>query len=435
MAYVPVSGLVPFARNARTHSEAQVAEIAGSIRAFGFVNPILVDEAGGIVAGHGRVAAARLLGLPKVPVIHLRGLTEVQRRQLVLADNRIALNAGWDAEMLRLELKDLKALGASLDGLGFSEKELAGALQAPTRGRTDPDFTPAPRATDIKRGDVFELGQHRLLCGDCTKGKDVGRLIASLRAALCVTSPPYASQRRYDETSGFRPVPPDEYVRWFESVQASIASALAADGSYLLNIKEHCEDGQRHLYVKDLTLAHVRLWGWRFIDEFCWRDTKNGVPGGWPNRFKDAWEPVFHFSRGAEIKLHPLANGTESAAVFDYSARTQKTRTGSGLLGVKATSEREGLARPSNVIECAAASTGGHSAAFPVALPAWFIRAFTDAGDMVLEPFSGSGTTLIAAEGLGRSCCAVEISPAYCQVAIDRWEAFTGKKARKVASA
>ena len=176
----PIERLVPYARNARTHTEAQVAEIAGSIRAFGFTNPILVGEAGDVVAGHGRLAAARKLGLSEVPVIVLEGLSETQRRQLVLADNRIALNAGWDLEMLRLELKDLADLGADLSILGFDEDELAAALSpAATMGLTDEDDVPDVGAVPVSRaGDIWCLGAHRVICGDSTNGDIVRALLA-----------------------------------------------------------------------------------------------------------------------------------------------------------------------------------------------------------------------------------------------------------------
>src|SRR2546421_49815 len=139
----PVGRLIPSPRNARTHSDAQVAEIAGSIRAFGFTNPILVGDDGDVIAGHGRLGAARLLGLAEVPVIPLRGLSEVQRRQLMLADNRIALNAGWDVEMLNLELKELSVIGTDLAALGFTAEELAAALNPPSEGLTDENEIPA----------------------------------------------------------------------------------------------------------------------------------------------------------------------------------------------------------------------------------------------------------------------------------------------------
>jgi hypothetical protein len=178
LEFWPVDRLVPSARNARTHSDAQVAEIAGSIRAFGFTNPILVGEQGDVVAGHGRLAAARQLGLSDVPVILLQVLTELQRRQLVLADNRIALNAGWDLEMLNLELKDLSALGADLTLVGFTTQELAAALApAVSTGLTDENEAPAlAEAAVTVTGDIWGMGAHRLACGDSTDG-DVVRTL------------------------------------------------------------------------------------------------------------------------------------------------------------------------------------------------------------------------------------------------------------------
>src|SRR6266478_2627218 len=191
--YWPLERLIPFARNARTHDPAQVAEIAGSIRAFGFSNPILVSAEGDIIAGHGRLAAARQLGLHEVPVIVLSDLSELQRRQLLLADNRIALNAGWDLAMLRLELKDLAVLGADLAALGFTTQELAQAL-APPRGTglTDEDEVPELSENTVTRiGDIWCAGAHRIACGDCMDGNTVSALLAGITPNLMVTDPPY----------------------------------------------------------------------------------------------------------------------------------------------------------------------------------------------------------------------------------------------------
>jgi len=210
-------------------------------------------------------------------------------------------------------------------------------------------------------------------------------------------------------------------------VASAIAGVLAAVGSYLLNIKEHAEDGQRHLYVKDLFIAHVRQWGWRFVDEFCWRKTDNGVPGGWNNRFKNAWEPIGHFSRSETIKFYPYAVGHHSDDVFDYSPDNPKSTSGSGLLGSGPRERHEGLARPSNVIEARTESNqGSHSAPFPRAIPEFFIKAFSDSGDIVLDPFSGSGTTMAAAHVLARIGYGIEISPAYCDVILRRMEQLAG---------
>jgi site-specific DNA-methyltransferase (adenine-specific) len=242
--------------------------------------------------------------------------------------------------------------------------------------------------------------------------------------------------------SGFRPVAPEDYVDWYRGVAATIASVLVGDGSYFLNIKEHAEDGQRHLYVKDLFIAHVRQWGWRFVDEFCWRKTDNGVPGGWGNRFENAWEPIAHFTRSEAIKFHPFAVGHRPEDCFDYWPDNPKSSSRSGLLGTGARGEaagkagsrdedgrHAGIARPSNVIEARTESNqGSHSAPFPRAVPEFFIKAFSDSGDVVFDPFLGSGTTIAAAHGLGRTGYGVEISPAYCDVILRRIAELTGEE-------
>src|SRR6516162_6721808 len=189
----PVGRLIPSARNARTHSDAQIAEIMGSIRAFGFSNPILVGAEGDVIAGHGRLAAARQLGLAEVPVIIVSGLNELQRRQLILADNRIALNAGWDLDMLHLELKDLSALGADLAKLGFTTQELARALSPPGgAGLTDEDEVPEQSDNVVTaNGDVWCAGPHRIACGDSTDAAAVAALLGDMRPQLMVTDPPY----------------------------------------------------------------------------------------------------------------------------------------------------------------------------------------------------------------------------------------------------
>jgi DNA modification methylase len=433
----PIEKLIPYARNSRTHSDQQIAQVAASIREFGFTNPVLIDSEDGIIAGHGRVMAARKLGLAEVPCIRLGHLTETQKRAYIIADNKLALNSGWDEEMLGLELAELSDLDFDMGLIGFSEDELAGILadeEIPTVG--DEEEIPEPPANPVTvQGDVWTLGTHRLLCGDCRSHSDVEKLLAGSKINVAVTSPPYASQRKYDESSGFKPIPPDEYVEWYSDVAANIMVNLAGDGSYFCNIKEHCEDGQRSLYVKDLTLAHVREWGWRFVDELVWRNTKNGVPGGWPNRFKNAFEPIFHFSINQEIKFRVDAVSVDSDSTFDYSPDTAKTSTGSGFVsGEKAGGYKQGKARPSNVLEIGASSESDHSAAYPIALPEFFIKAFSDNGDMIFDPFMGSGTTMIAAEKNGRHSCGTEISPKYCDVIVKRWQDFTGKKAIHEAS-
>jgi len=419
----PIDRLVPYAKNPRTHSDAQVAQIAASIAEFGFNAPLLVDSKAGIIAGHGRLLAARKLGLAEVPVIVLDHLSEIQKRAYLIADNKLTLLGGWDEGLLAHEFAALESDGFDLGLTGFSEQELAELLRGDGAGGPEPEEEEIPEAPAVavtQPGDLWLIGKHRLLCGDCRDAGAVALLFEGRKANVVVTSPPYATQREYDPASGFRPVAPEEYLDWYRVVAENIASVLAADGSYFLNIKEHAEDGQRHLYVKKLIIAHVEQWDWRFVDEFCWRKTDNGVPGGWGNRFKNAWEPIFHFTGSrCEIKFRPEAVSHQSDGAFDYSPDTPRSNSGSGLLGEHP--RREGLARPSNVIEAKTEdSQGSHSAPFPRGIPEFFIRAFSDPRDAVFDPFLGSGTTIVAAVLLDRVGYGIEISPAYCDVVVRR---------------
>lgn len=328
----PIAKLIPYTRNARTHSEEQIAQIADSILEFGWTNPILVDEKGVVIAGHARLLAARKLGMEEVPVVVLAHLSEAQKRALVIADNKLALNAGWDDELLRGEILALKDDGFDLDLLGFSDDELRLLLPDETGDNAAGEETipEAPVHPVSRPGDLWGIAGHRILCGDSRDPAAVLRLLSGARVNVAITSPPYASQRAYDPSSGFQPVPPEQYGESFRPVASNIQAALAADGSYFLNIKAHADEGERSLYVMDLVLAHKRLWGWRFVDELCWRKTDNGVPGGWQNRFKNAWEPVFHFCAQSEIKFRPFDVGHKSDACFDYSPRNAKAVSGSG---------------------------------------------------------------------------------------------------------
>jgi len=437
-----VERLIPYARNARTHSPEQISQIAASIAEFGFNAPILVDSSDGIIAGHGRLLAAQKLGLEEIPVVVLDHLSDIQRRAYLIADNKIAENATWDEQLLAQELAALERDGLDLRLVGFSEDELKILLAEETDDATPPDEEPlaAPPAQPVTRvGDLWQVGRHRLMCGDCRDYAVIERLMDGRQANIVITSPPYATQREYDATSGFTPIPPENYCDWFRPVSVNIGNILAPDGSYFLNIKEHADAGQRSLYVKDLIVTHVREWGWWFIDELCWRKTDDGVPGGWGNRFKNAWEPVFHFSAPeAQIKFRPKAVGHISEDCFDYSPNNPKSTSGSGLLGTGARGSAagrpeaddedgrfKGIARPSNVIEVKSESSqGSHSAPFPRELVAFFVKAFTDGGDLVFDPFLGSGTTTAAAETLGRVGYGCEISPAYCDVILRRMEAL-----------
>jgi DNA modification methylase len=443
----PIDALIPYAGNARTHSEEQIEQLVRSIQRFRFTNPVLIGKDGTIIAGHARVIAARKLGMAEVPCIVLDHLSEAEQRALVLADNKLALSAGWDDAMLRAELQALQDEDFDLDVVGFNDEELRALLADPASDdqaaeqASAEDSTPEAPADPVTRaGDIWVIGPHRLICGDCRELAVVKAVLNGAAVNVAITSPPYASQREYDSSSGFKPIPPDQYVDWFRAVANNVQAVLAADGSWFVNIKAHAEDGERSLYVMDLVIAHKRQWGWRFVDDLCWRKTDNGVPGGWPNRFKNAWEPVFHFTRQSQIKFRPKAVGHASEDCFDYSPDNPKSTSGSGLLGTGArggaagesgsTDEdgrHSGIARPSNVIECKTESTqGSHSAPFPRALVEFFVKAFSDPGDAILDPFTGSGTTLAAAHVLGRAGYGCEISPAYCDVILRRIAELAG---------
>jgi len=431
---VSVKSLVPYAKNARTHSDEQIAQIMASIREWGFTTPILRDEAGMVIAGHGRLLAAMRLGLEDVPVVTATGWTESQKRAYVIADNRLALSAGWDDDLLSGEIGDLDEAGFDLDLLGFDVGEiddlLAGEDDTDAGADTEPQEDRAEELREqwgVETGQLWQLGEHRILCGDSTKAEDVDLLMGGEKINVCFTSPPYASQRKYDETSGFVPIKPDNYVRWWEPIQKNVKLHLSSDGSFFVNIKEHCEDGQRALYVKDLTLAHARDWGWRFVDEFCW--VRSGVPGKWPNRFKNGFEPIFHFCINNDIKFRGESVAHESDDLLRYSPDNIKTHSGFISSGGGANGRIHGMALPNNVLSISTARSDkdrGHTAEFPVDLPSFFIKAFSDSSDVIYEPFSGSGTTIIACENLNRKCRAIEISPAYVAVALQRWADHTG---------
>lgn len=438
--WLPVEVVRRWAQNPRDNAAA-IEPVANSISRFGFVAPICIwSSKQEMVAGHTRLSAYERLtaadasfvprGAPGpglVPVRFHEFASAAEAHAYALADNKLGEIAQWDMALLPEVMLEFKEERILFDATGFDFSTFFAAEM--TEGGPDPDAVPeVPKNPVTKKGDIWALGEHRLICGDCRDAKVVGRLFGKQKANIAFTSPPYASQRKYDETSGFKPIHPDKFVEWFEPVQAHERLHVTDDGSWFVNIKEGSSEGQRLLYVKDLVLAHVRSWDWKFIDEFCWRNTRNGTPGVWPNRFKNAFEPVFQFAKGTSIKFRPKSVAVESDLAFKYEKSNEASKTNGILLGKHAAGEA-GMALPSNVLEIAPSSESDHGAAFPVALPEFFVKAFSDAGDIVFDPFMGSGTTLMACEHLGRKGLGAEISPGYCDVVVERWQAFTGKKA------
>jgi DNA modification methylase len=454
LEYLPLDDLAGAVRNPKGHD---LPGIEASIARFGFVSPSILDgRTHRLVAGHGRILALRGMrergqappagvrladdGGWLVPVLNgWASRSDAEADAYLVADNEWTIRGAWDDDQLGTFLTTIADADPDLLAVtGFTTDDLTTLLTDGTapHGRGDPadddEEIPEPPADPVTRpGDIWRLGPHRIICGDCRDPDTFTRLLGDTPINVAFTSPPYASQRAYDPASAFRPIPPDDYVEWFAPVQDNIRAVLTDDGSWLINIKEHCEGGQRSLYVKDLTIAHVRLWGWRFIDELCWK--KNGLPGTWPNRFKNEWEPVFHFSKDAAITFHPEAVGHASDDVFREHGRiSDSNRTGNvGWHGSDVT-RLSGVALPGNVVTIASnpmtmQNRGiNHSAAFPVALPAWFIRAYTNPGGTVLDPFAGTGTTIIAAHRDNRTGYGIEVSPAYCDVICRRYQEHTG---------
>lgn len=442
-----VAALKPSLYNPRRIDSEAMAGLTESIERFGNVQPIVVNRRSGfVVAGHQRLKVLRRKRVEATEVVVV-DLDEKEERALNIALNNPHLEGEFTAALQGL-LDQIKADDLALfTALRFDEL-LAETPLEPLDA--DPDAIPRlPERPKTKQGDLYVLGDHRLVCGDCRNQTVLERLFAGKAINLAITSPPYAAQRDYDTASGFKPVQPAEYAAWFRAVAAAVRANLAANGSFCLNIKEHAESGQRSLYVKDLVIAFVRDWGWRFVDEFVW--SHGGTPKTPRGRLKNGFEPVFHFATAPKIKWRPKNVRHQTDDVPEWGGLHPSQLDGLAMKSRQrtATSKAQGrsykqtgnparlappmdLAYPSNVIECGKNHEAlGHGAVFPVALPTFFIRLLTDRGDRVFDPFAGAGTTLIACERETRLGYACEISAAYCDVIVERWETLTGKKAAR----
>ena len=428
---VSVETLIPYARNSRTHSDAQVAQIAASIKEFGFTNPVLIDQGVGIIAGHGRVLAARKLGLPEVPCIRLGHLTDAQKRAYVLADNKLALNAGWDTEMLKVEFADLQELGFDLDLIGFSDDELADLLgdieeaesdneDKPIGEPVDEDIPDAPATPVSQPGDIWQLGVHRLICGDSTDPAVVAALMAGDTARLCFTSPPYGQQRDY--TQGI--------ADWDALMRGVFANLpMAPEGQVLVNLGLIHRDNEVIPYW-DGWLSWMRQQGWRRFAWYVW-DQGAGMPGNWQGRLAPSFEFVFHFNHQAR-----QPNKIVPCACAGSHSHLRKDGTSPGGMrkqdGSRGGWQHEGVATQDTKIPDAVLRINrhcgkigqniDHPAVFPVKLPQHVIETYTDTGEIVFEPFCGSGTTILAAQKTGRQVRAIELAPEYVDVTIKRFQ-------------
>jgi DNA modification methylase len=428
--YRKVEALILFARNPRTHSDAQVAKLAASIVEFGWTNPILVDGSQGIIAGHGRLAAARKLGLAEVPVIELGHLTLAQKRAYVIADNRLALDAGWDEEMLSIELAELSESGYDLTLTGFTNDEIEELLVdaedgAGTEDSTDTSEDAADEVPDApvnpvsRSGDVWQLGAHLVICGDAADATVITTLMDGDKAVLCFTSPPYGNQRDYTNT----------IIDW-DVLMRGVFSQLpmAANGQVLVNLGLIHRDNEVILYWEGW-LDWMRAQGWRRFAWYVW-DQGPGLPGDWNGRLAPSFEFIFHFNRQARQanKIMPCKfAGQETHLRKDGSSTAMRKKDGTIGGWTAAGTPTQDTKIPDSVIRVMRhkgkiGQDIDHPAVFPVALPEHILETYTDAGDMVFEPFCGSGTTLLAAQRTGRVVRATEIAPEYVDVTIKRFQ-------------
>lgn len=391
--YRPTGSLIPFVNNARTHSDEQIAQIAASIREFGFNNPILVDGERGIIAGHGRLQGARKLGMDTVPVIELAHLTPTQKRAYILADNRLAENAGWDKELLALELADLKLSEFDLDLLGFTDDELDELLNGENAGLTDDDAVPEVNEVAIsKPGDVWVMGNHRLLCGDATKPEDYKLLLDDELVDMTFTDPPYnvnyANTAKDKMRGKNRPILNDNLGADFaEFLQSACTNILAVTKGAVYVAMSSSE--------LDTLQSAFRAAGGKWSTFIIW--AKNTFTLGRAD-YQRQYEPILYGWR-------------DGADHFWCGARDQ--------------GDVWNINKP--------AKNDLHPTMKPVELVERAIRNSSKSRDIVLDPFGGSGTTLIAAEKSGRHARLIELDPKYVDVIIRRWQLYAGGQATRQA--
>jgi len=386
-----VSSLIPYARNSRTHSDEQVAQIAASIKEWGWTTPVLTDEEGMIIAGHGRVLAARKLGLKEIPVMVATGWTDAQKKAYVLADNQLALNAGWDMDLLKVEVQELDGLDFDLDLIGFDDKTLAGLLNDPTEGETDPDETPEPPADPVSAlGDVWILGKHRIICGDSTNALVSEKVLNGVKPHLMVTDPPYGVE--YD-------------ANWRNEAERGNGKKIGgrAVGKVLNDDKADWREAWV-LFPGDVAYVwHAGLFAGSVADSL--------TASGFKLRSQIIWaKSNFAIGRGDYHWHHePCWYAVKEKATGQWAGDRKQTTLWK-------------IDKPQK-------SETGHSTQKPVECMKRPIENNSSPGQAIYEPFSGSGTTIIACEMTGRTCHAIELNPAYVDVAVARWEAFTGQKA------
>lgn len=413
---IAADSLKPYDRNARTHSKKQIKQIANSIARFGFTNPVLIDDANGIIAGHGRVLAAKSIGITDIPCLRLSHLSEVEKRAYILADNKLALNAGWDTELLAIELQVLIDNKFDIDLTGFSIGEADIVIQqareaSTTTGDAAENEIPEPAASAVtKPGDVWRLGRHRLVCGDSQDPTVYAALLEGKSVDMVFTDPPY-NVPIDGHVSGLGAVKHREFA--FAAGEMSREAFTTFLTATLGNAAASCRDGAiafvcmdwRH--IGELTAAGEAVFS--ELKNVCvWNKTN----GGMGTFYRSKHEFVFAFKVGDAPHVNTFGlgdGGRYRTNVWDYA----------GVNTMKAGRMDE---------------LGMHPTVKPVALVADAILDVTQRGALVLDPFGGSGSTLIAAEKTGRAARLIEFDPLYCDVIIRRFQRFAGKAATLAAS-
>lgn len=383
------ANLIPYARNSRTHSEEQVTQIASSIKEFGFTNPVLIDKANGIIAGHGRVLAAKKIGMKEVPCIVADGWTDAQKKAYVIADNKLALNAGWDNATLALEFAELQELGFDLSLTGFSEAELAAINPIEVTGLTDEDAVPeAPEVPVTVLGDVWLLGNHRLMCGDSTSIDAVDKLMDGQKADMVFTDPPY---RMEAEGGSNQPI-----GRAAAKLGEAIKHLCEFDPVAFLNVLPT-------VFSPKILNAYV----------FCNKDLV-------PDYLRWAVESGYNFNILFWKKPNAIPLGGQHRPDVEYLLVFRKSAIwNNGLKDVNY----------SKCLEYGRENSTPHPTMKPVGMIENQIKISSNNNSPVLDLFGGSGSTLIACEKTGRKCYMMELDPKYCDVIVKRWEEFTGNKA------
>ena len=383
-----VDALIPYARNARTHSDEQVAQIAASIKEWGWTTPVLVDEDGEIIAGHGRVMAARKLGIEEVPTMTTTGWTKAQKQAYVLADNQLPQNAGWDMDLLSVEMKDLDTEGFDLSLIGFGEDMLANMLVDETEGLTDEDAVPdVPETPVTVEGDVWVMGDHRLMCGDSTSIDAVDKLMGGQKADMVFTDPPYNVDYGNNKSS-------KHIVREIKNDNMSGADFRDFCAAFTVCILAYC-DGCVYVF---------------------------GPPGPDGRIMFTELDNALHCSTTVVWKKDQFVLGRGK-----YQNKYEPCWFGWGKTGAAFVDDR----KLTNVWEFDRPRASKlHPTMKPVELVENALSHASNAGGVVLDLFGGSGTTMIAAEKNGRHSRLMELDPKYCDVIVQRWQDFTGQQAK-----